>query len=125
MELKYCKVKFDGYSSEYDFLNLAQEELTVGDKVLLKCSSGIQKGVITEVNTNKDKSNNKAYVFQKIDNSFAEKIIAQIKEKEKLMKQMEQREKQLTKLNYIKLIADRDSKMKELYDKYNEIDINF
>lgn len=125
MELKYCKVKFDGYSNEYDFLNLVQEELAVGDKVLLKCSSGIQKGVITEINTNKDKSNNKAYVFQKIDNSFAEKIIAQIKEKEKLMKQMEQREKQLTKLDYLKLIASKDSKMKELYDKYNEIDINF
>lgn len=125
MELKYCKVKFDGYSNEYNFLNLAQTELAVGDKVLLKCSSGIQKGIVTEINTNKGKSDNKAYVFQKIDNSFAEKIVAQIKEKQRLLKQMEQREKQLEKLNYIKLIACEDSKMKELYDKYNEIDIEF
>lgn len=122
MELKYCKVKFDGYNNDYDFLNLAQTELAVGDEVLLKCASGIQKGIITKVNTPKGKSNHKAYVFQKIDTSYAERVLAQIEEKEALIKQMEEREQELARINQYKALAISDEKMEQLYNKYVSLD---
>ena len=96
--------------------------MAVGDEVLLKCASGIQKGIVTKVNIPKGKSNHKAFVFQKIDTSYAERVLAQIEEEEALVKQMEEREQELTKINQYKALAISDEKMEQLYNKYVILD---
>lgn len=112
------RVVFGGGSfKEYAFLTL--EELEVGDKVVVSCSTGYQ--VADVVGLGDPNGRAKSYVVQKVDVQGFKERQKRLQDKLALQAEMKRRAEVLKEKEYFKELAEHDPVMSVLFKKYEEL----
>jgi len=111
-------VQFIGQRSNNDreYAYLTDEELAVGDLVVVDTTNGIKTAKVVSLFCNELDAHK--WIICKIDMELFETKLKELERKQFILKQMKQRSEQINVVEQYRLLAASDPKMKELLEAF-------
>ena len=117
-------VRFNENPLKYSFK--ATNDIKEGDLVVVDTRYGLRIAQILEDNITNKESQELAtrWVVQKIDIESWKENTRKEERRQELLRMMEERKNVILSEQLLKKLSEQDSKMKELYDEFNALDIS-